>query len=195
MGAFSLLIVLFWIIVWAFRITKDKKSTKQYDKERDADFASHDIAMSQWLRDVCDDDLEKETEAYVYDVSNSSEIKSIVHSAFKEAGMTMFNYDDKDAIRVILAMQGKLMRSDAMGGILVRPAKLEGESTLDQDNKILNRRKFVLWINSKLKEHGINEDMFINTAMRYYFTVESDEYRCGYFVWRPSIYPSDVKNL
>lgn len=195
MGAFSLLIVLFWGSVLIYRLIKERVATKQYDRERDADFNAREIAMRRWMLEVCDDELEEEIEEYVHDIGNRAEVRRIVLSSFEEAGMTSSCYDEKDAIRVMLAKQGKLRRHDAKYGILVRPLKTESTTTREHKNSILNRRKFILWIDSKLKEHGINEKIYVNTTSFCYFTVDSDEYRCGYYTWSPVIFPKYVKNL
>lgn len=189
----ELFIVLFFGSILLIRNTINSINVKKHDNELKNTIYAKNIEMERWLSEVCDDALYEEIEYYVHDLANMFEVRKVVHAAFKEAGMTSFKYDEKDAIRVYLAYKGKLLREDAENGISVWYGK--EQTVRDQNEAIENRKKFALWIDSKLKEHGIDEDMFLCSGAGKFFTLDYDEAMPGRYMWRPTIYPDRLESV
>ena len=165
----------------------------KHDRELNLNIYTKNKETERWISEVCDEDLYEEIKSYVHDLANMSEVRKVVRAAFDEAGITSFDYDEKDAIRVYLAQKGKLSKEDAQNGISVWYRK---EQTVhDRNEAIENRKKFAQWIDSKLKECGINEDMFLRTGSGEYFTLDNSKYIPGRCVWRPTIYPNELENV
>ena len=189
----EIFIVLFWGIIWAVRIIVDKYKSAKADREIKADIHAWETAMERWVSEVCDKELEDEVEYFVYDPKNMSEVRQTVLKAFAEAEMTHLNFDKTDAIRVYLAKQGKLMMHDARHGISVKSGE---QTSIGMKKEMQDRRQFVFWINSRLIDHGICEDIFIqNYGTHQCYSLNDKDHIGGYYMWRPSIYPSDLNNL
>lgn len=167
-------------------------------------------------RKVLDRELEADLEDLIYDTSNYDKVWAEVSKAFdempwkpedekficvcpeavdavfgkgtytkKQKEQIAANYR-KEALRIMMANRGKLTHNDVCVGFYSigqdAPTVRMGEKWNAES------ANFVLWINSKLKEHGVDENVYICTSHNEYWAInERTKTYSGKYVWFPEI--------
>lgn len=154
--------------------------------------------QQEWLARVTDKNLEIELEDFIFHEKNYDQIWAEVSEAYKDmpwnsdrtsilcCGYDRNDRNAKEALRIMMAIRGKLIYDDAKYGI--EQTKIQAPTRLQTRQVIANQLGFVKWIDSKLKEHGIDEQLVIEVTWDSVFTVDSCEWRNGTYKWMPMIH-------
>lgn len=102
--------------------------------------------------------------------------------------------DFSDGIRILMANRGKLTKEDAERGVSVD----EYSNPEDSSREIINKAKLVCWMDRKLKDHGVNEQL-LAIAFPGYFIVR-DEHLCndhyaGTYLWKPMVHVAEWHSI
>lgn len=208
MGA--LFLVLIAMVGWAMFKISDACTNAKIKREINQSVRS----TKEWVSRVTDNDLEIQLEDYIYRDENRDAVIEEVRKAFEEWPNRMedmpklyFNMGQfpkgvkltkkqkeitvrnsrSIAMRVLMGRHGKMSCHDAEWGI---------ENNGFSAPTILQGREWNLfwlhqaqWLNERLKEHGIDEEMFIDFGNHEFYTIESCPWRNGRIVWAPTISP------
>lgn len=195
----ALLIGMAWLVV----IGKEKIQTKKV-RELSCDIQNKDsIRMSEWLSKVTNKELEDSLDTALL-LSDESLLKEVRDSWVYYFGIKAPEYyqreitkhgvhrfafsgnhviDRTTALRILMANRGMLTVEDATHGIRFC-ASSSDPITEKWEHRVSMR--FLHAINDRLKEHGINEEMYEN---RYNPALGHDEplefYYCGVAKWYP----------
>ena len=91
----------------------------------------------------------------------------------------------QEALRIMMAKRGKLRFFDALYGIEYGGCGVLNRATLKEWDK--ECADFVLWIDRKLKEHGVNEELYIILPLNEACRIEDSKYEKGAYRWKPAI--------
>lgn len=215
---FEFFIALFGGLFWGGKIHKEKSETKRAQSDFETTMAIRNARRSEFERKVIDRELEADLEDFVYNTSNYDKVWSEVSKAFdempwkpddekficicpeavdavfgkgtytkKQKEQIAANYR-KEALRIMMANRGKLMWNDARFGIHTIGDGAPTTRIAEQWNK--ETANFILWINQKLKDHGVNEMVLLEFGCGYnnwYQITEENKIKCGTYHWFPEI--------
>ena len=188
------------IIVPLFKLDKQNRADKKFLDEVHQDL---DRAR-EWKERVADQEMTIDFAAKLYELKDGFEFnKNEPTGLFKEIDDTlkeMHWLTFKDAVvlaprpetrefylRILLANRGKLMPSDASCGI---------EKFKACGHKPEDTAEFVLWIDKKLKEHGINErpvyscdayNISQNISFTEYHYLNNPTDKGMRYMWKPNV--------
>ena len=105
----------------------------------------------------------------------------------------MVSWDKTQTYRIrqiMMACRGKLTDNDASLGIWI--GLQSGGTQISNLRGLDHMRKYVMWIDRQLKEHGVNEEMYFHEFGTAY-TIDAARHRFnGTFRWAPSV-PVGIK--
>lgn len=183
-----------------FRLNRENKSNNEL-KEKSHDYLNR---LREWENKVADQKLAEHLAGYLYNMKDGFEFtKNDPNGIFEEINNTLkemnwLSYKDcvlimpktetrEFYLRILMANRGKLLPSDATCGIKAFSAC---------GHKPENTAEFVLWIDKKLKEHGIIEnpvyeeelyDDYKNMVIKKYHYLNKPVSDAFKFMWRPNI--------
>ena len=177
----------------------DDSISKKRDIKRSQDNMSQwQLNQSNWERKVVDVQLEDELiemltfqyEAFIEKYWN--EIESTAEEIwgdYYKQDTSMLTGDN--IIRVLMANRGKLTRSDAGSGIHANEDSWKNGN--DQRRDIRYTTKLVFWIDKKLKEHGVNEQLLSQGGLDHYIVRGDHEF--FWYTWKPIIMPIEWSRI
>lgn len=173
------------------------------------------LRREEWLQKVTDKGLEMELEDMIYRGRNYDMIRREVAEAFTEIhqadkiedmmclhpediafryGKSAYTKKQREDIaaahrknvqRVMMANRGKLVWYDAWSGIpswgFGAPTVLMGYEWNEES------ADFVSWIDSKLREHGIQEKLYVVTLLNEKYALETNRKLKGSYMWEPAL--------
>lgn len=218
---FELFTALFGGLFWGGKLASEKSATKKLRQDRKDVMNEHFSHQDDFESKVLDRELESDLEDFIYNTDNYDKVWEEVSKAYNEmpwkpedekficicpeAVETVFGKGvytkkqreqiaasyRKEALRIMMANRGKLIYSDVYFGF---SSYGEGAPTVRICEKLnTESANLVLWINSKLKEHSIEEDVYIRRLNNEYFVINDKTKKClGKYVWFPEILPSAI---
>lgn len=215
MGA--IFIAIFGLLYWGCKLSNEKNQTKQSEKERVERREKINNQREKFESRVVDRHLEADLEDLIYNIENFDEVWAEVSKAYDE--MSWMPDEEKflcftheavekaygkgtytkkqrkqiidsyrtEALRIMLANRGKLRYRDTFAGI---SSFGQGAPTLRAGERLnIQSANFVLWIDSKLKEHGVYEPVYIHTHCHNYIPLTSNSKKTygGEYFWKPEI--------
>lgn len=166
---------------------------KMYDREKEWQNRVQDIELEdriiKGLRNR-DPELVKELEETIEKYPEASLGQSagqlIVLDEYKYKGAERPEYN---ATRILMANRGKLTCNDSICGIKL---SFIGTTDYEREQYSLRIRDLVVWIDSKLREHGICEPLYYDNSFYVWPWSEIfDRATHGTARWEPMLYPSD----
>lgn len=169
---FEFFIALFGGAYWAGKIGADKRKSKQADVRIKSEAQMVHDRRAAWEEKVLDRQLEAELRRRLkeYDEELVNEVESVRAELSPEK---KFLPMDDNGIAILMAKRGKLPDSYSVLGF----------STYANSQYSDVSRRFAIWLNSQLEQHGIIEDMYVQTAHDLAFPFEDGTSRCGRYVW------------
>ena len=216
---FELFIALFGGLFWGSKILNEKSQIKRVETSHKQMMNTYFSNKSKFEEKVTDRELEADLEDFIYNTSNYDEVWAEVSKAFdemhwksddekficicpeaveaafgkntytkKQREQIAANYR-KEALRIMMANRGKLIYNDIHCGF---HSSGQGAPTVRLGEKWnTESANFALWINSKLKEHGIDEPVYICTGNNEYWIInEETKTFPGEYIWLPEILPN-----
>ena len=216
---FEFFIALFGGLFWGGKLSNEKSSAKKADQDHQHRMDTYFSRKNSFERKVLDRELEADLEDLIFDTSNYDKVWAEVSKAFdempwkpddeqfificpeavdavfgkgtytkKQKEQIAANYR-KEALRIMMANRGKLTHNDVCVGFY---SIGQGAPTTRMGEKWnAESANFVLWINSKLKEHGVDENVYICTSHNEYWAInEKTKTYSGKCVWFPEILPT-----
>lgn len=210
MGAFFIVIIslVLFVIFGAFQWGREAHENREAQAKKDK--------LHSWTDRVTDQKLEQELNDFIYDPNNYEEVWDELSEAYAEipgrekqpfifltpesvaevCGRGQYTKKQREeiasagreeALRIMMARRGKLLYWDAYSGIHSSGWGAPTRTQAKEINK--TTANLVLWINRQLKEHGIDEDVFIDPLETSWFVypIESDMTRGGTYIWRPAL--------
>lgn len=199
MELIPILLIIFLVIGFIGAAKDGFKTPQQQTKEK---FEAYNTRKSRWLAQVVDRNLEIELEDFVYRGDHAA-VKQAIKEAYAE--MPWKNENDylgftpasavwrKEALRILLARRGKLTAIDAEYGIKNSGFSAPTVKMMQEQNRA--SANFVLWIDKQLREHGICEELYIESGMNQAFLLtEPNKIRNGSYMWEPALSPVVTKS-
>lgn len=215
---FEFFIALFGGAFWGGKYIKERSAINSSHKAYESSMIMRETRKAEFESKVIDRELEADLEEFIYDTGNYDIVWKEVLEAFNEMpwkaeedkficltpqaveiafGKGTFTKKQreeiaanhrKQALRIMMANRGKLMQNDAQFGIQTSGY---GAPTVRQAEQ-LNRgtANFILWINEKLKEHGIDERVLLLKDWgnyEWYEVTETNKAIGGTYYWYPSV--------
>ncbi len=178
----------------SFKFASESGKSNAAKKKMEADRLQTTSDRASWKKRVLDLDLEK---------SLRTEIQYNCEAFFEEYGDELTKSANKiwgnyalshgttemsqiDALRILMANRGKLLKEDADFGIYVD----EYKKTDLYLQEIQNKAKLVIWINEQLIKHGVREKLLARACSDYY--IVRNEHICndrfgGVYMWYPMV--------
>ena len=210
---FEFFIALFGGMFFIGKFCKEKSKTSKVQAANKANQERDSIRQKEWLSKVTDEELEMKLEAFIFETSNYDKVWSEVSEAYTEMpwesekficvspkrveiayGKGVYNKKQREAIasknrlkalRIMLALRGKLRVSDATCGV---PKSSWGGVPIAVERQWSEEEtKFMLWITDKLAHHGVKEDLYIRQVDNKAFLASAHPCYRGYYVWEPII--------
>lgn len=204
------LIALFGGLKYFAEKAEFEEAQSDYERRAKAHYRREEV----WLAKVIDKNLENQLEDFIYHRENYDAVWQEVSEAFaempwnKDRTRMYFSPDDvardfgvrkftkkereniaanhrQEALRIMMARRGKLCYYDAYWGI--ENTGYLAPTTLMMNQLNENTSRFILWINTQLKKHGIDEKVYIEVAGGSAYPVESSLQRQGKYMWEPRL--------
>lgn len=210
---FEFFIALFGGLFYGGKFLNEKSKDKAYELSYKTQTINDNCKKSEWKSKVTDRNLEMELEAFIFDLSNYDEVWKEVSEAYNEMPWETENFiclspsmvetlygkgyskkqkeniakNNRDkALRIMLARQGKLRCYDADYGVTT--GYWENIPLLTQQKWAKEKTEFMLWITEQLRQHGIDEKLYIQDDFgKDAFLASSNPIRNGRYVWEPMI--------
>lgn len=203
-GGLALILFLVFGGIFLGKRQSDKREHKHARNEYEQQRSNDDDRLSNWLSIVTDRELEISLEDGLYngDEKLIQEVRDSWHyyfgieappfysndvdkyqSAKKWAYVSNHMIDRIIALRILMANRGRLTESDAQFGIKFSSAA--DTRKLEEDKHTINTRFFNA-VNSRLKEHGIDKEMYASADNGSTFKRVEDVYG-GTVCWWPMI--------
>ena len=194
MEIFLILLVVFLIVGFVGAAKDGFKTPAQQTQEK---FDAYEVKKSKWLAQVVDRNLEIELEDFVYRGDHAA-VKAAIQEAYAEMpwkgatdymGFTPASKEwRKEALRIMMARKGKLTSMDAEYGIQNSGFSAPTVKMMQEQNTAT--ANFVIWIDGQLRQHGICEDLYIESGPNVAFLLtEPNKIRNGTYKWEPAISP------
>ena len=176
---------------------------------------TYEQRKGEWLKRVTDKTLENLLERQIYNMEDYEQIWKEVKEAYDEMpwkkekdkyiclcaddvktkfGRGTYSQEEREkiaashrqeALRIMMAKRGKLRFFDALHGIEYGGCGVLNQATLKEWDK--ECADLVLWVDSKLKEHGVNEELYIILPLNEACRIEDSKYEKGAYRWKPAI--------
>lgn len=214
----ELFIALFGGLFFGGKILNEKSKTKKIEQNNQNATDIYLSRKNNFEERVLDRKLEADLEDMIYHMDDYDMIWSEVSKAFNE--MPWKKEDEKficlhpemvdivfgkgtctkkqkeqivsnhrtEVLRIMMANRGKLTQKDVNKGIYT-PGQCAPTVRLGEQWNT-ESANFVLWMNSKLKEHGIEEDIYLCINNEFFSINEETKTRSGKYVWFPEIPPN-----
>ena len=213
MAVAIILIVLIALAILGYMLEDPATSNSPHAREQRE--KERKLRKEKWLEQVTDRKLEFELEDMIYRGRNYDMIRQEVVEAFTEIhqankiedmmclhpedivlryGKSAYTKKQRENIaaahretvqRVMMANRGKLMWHDAWSGI---PSWGFGApTTLMMYEWNEESADFVNWMDSKLREHGIQEELYVVTLLNEKYALETNRKMKGSYMWEPAL--------
>lgn len=213
MAVAIILIVLIVLAILGYMIEDPATSNSPHAREQRG--KERKSRREKWLEQVTDRALEMELEDMIYRGINYNMIRQEVvdafteiHQAYKIDDMMCLHPEDialrygksaytkkqreeiaaehrKNVQRVMMANRGKLLWFDAWSGIpswgFGAPTTLMGYERNEES------ANFVSWIDTKLRERGIQEKLYVVTLLNERYMLDTNRKRPGKYKWEPAL--------
>ena len=194
MEIFLILLVVFLVVGFVGAAKDGFKTPAQQTREK---FDAYEVEKSKWLAQVVDRNLEIELEDFVYRGDHAA-VRLAIQEAYAEMpwkgdtdylGFTPASKEwRKEALRIMMARKGKLTTMDAEYGIQNSGFSAPTVKMMQEQNTA--SANFVIWIDGQLRQHGICEDLYIESGPNAAFLLtEPNKIRNGTYKWEPAISP------
>lgn len=192
---------IYWILRWAYETGTQQGAQMSLEERR----KRREARQKKWLEKSTNLPLEKEITTKMRDEELSKEFLPELQEAAKELKMMndsfFFGYhvyypnyyckNNVDAIRIALANRGYLRYEDARWGFSNDvPSRLRRDPARYTE-AVDNRREFMEWIDKRLKEHGIDEEMCMETTKLYHLNEHTSRF-CGCFIYAPASIKDEI---
>lgn len=207
------------------RYAGDKAETKairtNYERER----AEHQAHIEEFESKVIDKELEADLEDFIYKPENQDKVWEEVSKAYdempwkpeeekficlnsfaveekfgkgvytKKQRMEIASFYRMEALRIMLANRGKISQYGTYNGFeLIRP--IFTPTQRGRDRAAAESAGLVLWIQKKLKEHGVNEAVYVRPWFdRVYPLCDRTKTFCSSYIWAPYVYENYIKEI
>lgn len=209
------IIVILLVVLAILGYMFDDPATSNTPHAREQREKERKLRKEKWLEQVTDRALEMELEDMIYKGKNYNMIRQEVveafteiHQAYKIDDMMCLHPEDivmrygksaytkkqrediaaehrKNVQRVMMANRGKLVWYDAWSGIpswgFGAPTTLMGYEWNEES------ADFVTWIDSKLRERGIQEKLYVVTLLNERHMLHANKKRPGTYKWEPAL--------
>lgn len=145
------------------KVFSDKYKTNQVRSEDNIMRQAAMAATKAWKEKVTDKELEIILEDRLY--HEDPELLKEIEDAIKQYPEIAYGrslhtiLQSEDALRILMAIRGKLTCSDAICGITVIG---NGRTRLQSSEYCHNQLGFIKWINEMLKQNGLDGELFID---------------------------------
>lgn len=204
---FDFLLAVFGIPYYLFRLYSEHVDTRRIRINREARDAAFKECQARFRERVLDQELEKTIKKRLEENETALEYRDeLIETIDKELdwvdkdrflmfyGNIDFPSYQKLALRILLGNRGKLRFGDVHG---ISPSVYyHRKATPSMRKKDLEETKrLAIWVNNKLKEHGINETLLARRSFEENYLVDDDfetpDWPASYF-WKPdSIFTFD----
>ncbi len=203
-GGLALILFLVFGGIFLGKRQSDKREHKHARNEYEQQRANDDDRLSDWLSVVTDRELEISLEDGLYNSDEKliQEVRDSWHYYFgieappfysndvdkyqstnKWAYVSNHMIDRVIALRILMANRGRLTENDAQFGI--KFSSTADTRRLEEDKHAINTRFFNA-VNSRLKAHGIDKEMYASADNGSTFRLVEEIYS-GVVYWRPMI--------
>ena len=195
----NLILCIFGIPYWIFRWCKETGEAAGYEEAKRIRNKKFEEGLNDWLERVTNPELEAEIEKKMSNEETAKEYLEELKEAAKELDIldvrffhsyweTYPNYYCKhyvNAVRVVLANRGSLRFDDARYGFWCDiPPKLRDPR--DLTGSVDKRIQFMEWIDKKLKEHGVMDEMCMDASGKLYHLDDRTKRFMGNYIYRPA---------
>lgn len=175
------------------KVSSDRHKTNQVRSEDNK--IRHDAmaAIKDWEDKVTDKELEVVLEDRLY--HEDPDLLKEIEDAMKQYPDISYGrslrtiLQSKDALRILMALRGKLILSDALCGITV---KGNGSTRLQSGEYCKNQLMFIKWINTMLKPSGLDGDLFIENPGIIVRIENKRNIVAGNVKWRQMFFPIEL---
>ena len=170
---------LYWIMRWIYETASQEGAQMSIDRRREL----REKRKADWMKRATNPQLEEEITRKVSNEETAQQFVDELREAGKELTMiddgfinsfhiTYPNYQFKNninAIRILLANRGVLREVDAKLGFFNDiPMKIIKNDPPLATKQIEERKDLMLWIDKKLKEHGIEDELCMEMNKLYH---------------------------
>lgn len=199
------------------RYAGDKAETKAIRTNYEREWAEHRACIELFESKVIDKELEADLEDFIYKPENQDKVWEEVSKAYDEmpwkpeeekficldylAAEKKFgrsytakelaefiSFYRQEALRIMLANRGKISQYDRNGFTIDKPRYTPTQR--GREKATAESAGLVLWMQEKLKEHGVNEAVYIHHHSGYFFPLcDKTKTYGGEYTWAPYLTP------
>lgn len=183
---FEIFVAMFGGLYHGIRYGHDKRKASAASQETERVVNNHLNTVSSWKQRVVDTKMELELREMLQRSFKTEIAKTLRQLGWNDDFGFSTDTDRENVLRILMASKGKLPRRDAELGI---PSWHHGvPDTIEQVSRNRESFKLIQFIDSLLRQNGINEQMYIHRYCDLYNPLNYfSSHIGGNYVWAPML--------